>query len=228
METLFKKFFLVASITGLVLFSGFARAQTTPDFYVTWRSGAYTESGYQGKVLPVAGAPITIAFELIDGGKFANLSRTTIRWMKNGRLFQSGVGLQTVTIPTDPIIDRGEIRIKIVIAQYKGVDIQRNFILPVVAPEIVIRAPYPNRLMPSGTQTIRALFYNWSAAQAGTLAAEWTMQGERLTTTGKDNVVTLNLPRTAAGQLLLISVAAKNLANDFETANASQTFTITP
>lgn len=221
-------FVLLSCFIAFLLYFSPAHAQTVaaPNFFVTWRSGAYVESAYQGKILPTAGAPLTIAFELIDGGKLANLSKTMIRWIKNDKIVQSGIGLQTVTIPTSPIADRDEIRIKIVVSQYKGADLPHSFVLPVAAPEVVIRAPFVNRFIPTGTQTLRALFYYWNTDRAGTLIANWSLQGERLTTSGGNRAATITLPQSAAGQSLHLTVSATNEADNLELASASQTLTI--
>ncbi len=213
--------FLFLTSYFLLLTSSLAQAQiaTTPEFFVTWRSGAYVESGYQGKILPVAGAPITLAMNLIDGGKLANLSKTMIRWIKNDKIVQSGIGLQTVTIPTSSLTDRDEIRIKIVVSQYKGADLPHSFVLPVAAPEVVIRATYPGWLVPAGNASFRALFYHWSIAAPEQLLIRWSLQGQTIESSGGSATLAATIPEAAAGSALTLQLTTNNTVNDLESAN---------
>ena len=74
------------------LFFNFANAQTVtqttsrPQFMVSWQAQSYAPSWYQGKIFPTKGSRINVVFELVDGGKIADLSKLKVRWYLNDKL----------------------------------------------------------------------------------------------------------------------------------------------
>ena len=114
------------------------------------------------------------------------------------------------------------------VQSYRGVDIDHTTTIPFAGPEIVIRSPYPGNILPAGQQTLQSLFYYWGARSPADLSAQWSLQEENVTTTGLNDRVTINIPTNAVGNTLTLTVSAKNMAQEFETAKDSRMFTITP
>ena len=87
------------TVGGAALFavSYFASAQTRPQIVISWRAESYAPPAYSGKILPTAGSPITVSFDVIDGGKPANLSGQIIYWYLNSDLIENRNGVQSVT-----------------------------------------------------------------------------------------------------------------------------------
>lgn len=218
---------LLSCFFAFLFFYVAAQAQTAPQLLITWRSRAYVEPSFQGKILPVAGAPLEASAMMIDAGKPVDLSKQTIRWFLNNRLLQSGTGLQTVAVPGDPLLRDAEIRLKVVIAGYKGADQQAVIVLQPTRPEVIIRPTYPEWYVPAGNALFRAMFYHWSAESPDALSLRWSLQGQTVESFGEGAALAAEIPAAAAGNTLSLQLTANNTANALEAASAFAQLLIT-
>ena len=93
--------------------------------------------------MPSAGSNIEISFNLIDGGKIVDLSKTKVRWYINDELTvneESGLGIKTLKFKAPQEVV-GEIEIKIVVIGYKETEIEKFITIPIEKVEVVIDSP---------------------------------------------------------------------------------------
>lgn len=216
-----KNLHIAISIAAFATATLFAHAQSAPEFFVTWRAMGYVSPSYQGKILPTAGTPIEIGFELVDGGKIADISKSTVNVILNGKKVSSGLGLKTAVVATKPLIMTGGAEIKIVVDKYKGATAETFFTIPLARPEVVIRSPYPGNVVSPGNSSFDALFYYWNVATPDRLTLAWSVNNEKAGGTGAGSGLTVTLPAASAGSALQLGVSAKNLDNEFEFADDS-------
>lgn len=220
------RFYNILALTAFSAIPFFTSAQTTPEFFVTWRAGSYVSPSYQGKILPIAGTPIEIGFELIDGGKIADISKNTVNWILNGKKIASGAGLKATTFATNPLALTASPEIKIVVDNYKGSPIQRFLVIPIARPEVVIRSPYPGNVIAPGTNKFDASFYYWNIASPDDIGITWSLNNEKTGGSARNSNLVLTIPDSAAGTSLNLKLSAKNLLNEFEFADDSANLAI--
>lgn len=143
-----------------------ASAQVAPEFMVTWKADSYAPAGYNGKILPSDGTKIDAALEIIDRGKFADLSATEIRWLINDQILKKGKGLKTVSFTAEGT--RGSQKIAVTAVNYRGANLSKNIVIPIAEPDVVID---------SNVSTFQALPYFFNVANLGQLKFDWVVNG---------------------------------------------------
>src|SRR3989338_4500294 len=99
------KLILILVVGYWLLVVGQAKAQTPPEFLVSWRALNYVPADYQGKIFPTKSTRVEAAFDLIDKNKVADLSRNEIAWYLNNNFLRSGVGLKTIAFDVPNNLD---------------------------------------------------------------------------------------------------------------------------
>lgn len=201
----------------------FTNAQTRPQFLVSWQAQNYAPAWYQGKILPVSGTPVSISFELVDNGKIADLSKTTIRWYVNDNLVineNNGLGIKNLKINI-PYNSGGQTEIRIVALDYlAGGMIDKIIEIPAVNPEVVIGVPYPNREIKVGVSTFNLIPFFFSINDLNNLSVGWLMNGQKPKTTDNPYIFNLNVGSDMlSGARVDISASVKNNLKDSESAN---------
>jgi hypothetical protein len=197
-----------------------AQAQTSqPQFLMTWQaSNSYAPAEYSGKILPNQESEITASFEVIVNGKPVNLSGQTIYWYQDENLLGGGVGDQTFMF--HPYGQAPNIvTLKVEVPDYPTGLLIHEINIPLVQPQAVIEAPYPQDVFSSIPTTVQALPYFFAATSTDPLSFAWTVNGQ--TVSGAENPQTLqvSLPQsTPAGFSVDISLAVQN-SNDSTGAN---------
>lgn len=203
-------------------------AQTAPEFIVSWKAGSFAPSDYLGKIFPTKNTSVEIGFDLIDENKFVNLSNYTIYWFLDGKLIKKGKGLKGIDFKTTQLNNDHLVRITVV--NYKGNDLDKTVVVPVVSPEVVINLPYPNNEAIKAGQTIfRAFVYFFNVSKLTDLSFDWSVDNQKISK-GKavrPDILKLeinanNLPSPA----LNLSVAVKNISENFEMASNSKNLKI--
>ena len=163
------KFLIIAFIFLMAGNTLTASSQTTPEFLVTWRASSYAPSHYQGKILPSPNSVINVAFDLISGGKIADLSKNQVQWIINGKLINSGLGLKNLNIGLDKLSNT---QLNLIIKTiYKGVKLEKFIIIPITEPEIIIETINQN--------TLRANHYFFNVSNLDQLIFEWVFDGQK-------------------------------------------------
>ena len=206
-----------------------ARAQTaasSPTFLITWKTtGSYIPSFYAGKALPTYGSKITASLELISAqGKALNLSGQTIYWYANDNLIGGGVGVQQVTFP--PLGDApNNLNLRVTIPNYNGSYLIHAINIPMVKPETVIYAPYPNGQFSQNPISVMALPYFFNISDPSGLAYTWSVNGQNGSNAENPEAAQITLPSgTQSGTALDVSLSVKN-PNDSTIATASANLT---
>jgi len=212
----------------LVLLGAPSAFAATPQFLITWKTtGSYIPPGYQGKALPTYGSNITASFELISNGKLADLSGQTIYWYLNSTLLGGGVGAQSITFP--PLGAAPNIMtLEVDIPSYNGNYLINTVSVPMVQPQTVIDAPFPNGQFSSNPVTVTAIPYFFNIASPNNLSYAWSVNGQSGSNTENPTTVQITLPEgTAAGTSFGVSLAVEN-PNDSTQATASKNLTYQP
>ncbi len=195
-----------------------ALSQTNLELLISWQAKNYVPSAYVGKVLPIANTPVIMALELIDNKKIADISKKEVRWFANNQLIQSGIGLKNITFII-PTTRSGDENIKAVVINYRGTNLEKSIIIPVVNPEVVINAPYPDKKITSGINTFIALPYFFNVNSLANLAFTWLANNQQVTdTNGNPDILTLDTTGGLSGNQIIVSVTAANINNDLELA----------
>ncbi len=207
---------LVVSYTG---------AQVAPQFLVSWQAANYVPPDYQGLILPSNNSPVEISFDLIDNGRVVNLSRYNIRWSLDDKLFASGPGLKSASF----LGSSDDQTIRITVAGYNGVDLDKFVEIPGTRPEVVIEAKSPTRTRGLGEQEFAALPYFFNAASLSELLFFWRVNGQQVDQAAANpEVLTLNLSSgdAPAQTEIVISASVQNVFNILEVASKLTTFII--
>jgi len=203
----------------------FAGAQTQPQFLVSWQAQNYVPSWYQGKILPISGTPVNISFELIDNGKSADLSKTTVRWYVNDNLVlneNNGLGIKNLKINI-PNNSGGQTEIRIVVLDYlESGMIDKLIEIPVVNPEAVINAPYLDGKIKTGSSIFDLSPFFFNIKNILNLSVDWSVNGQKPTEGDNPYVLNLNIgSETPKDTAINLSVLVKNILKDLEFASQS-------
>jgi len=139
-------------------------AQFTPQFLVSWNSQSYTPNWYNGKIGATYGSSVNISFELIVGGKVADISKTGIRWYKNDKLVKNennGLGIKNYSFINNTY-GEDDIEIRISIPDYKGNTLDKIIKIPVKSPEVILDTKRFDRKLSKGVNpiTLWPFFFN--------------------------------------------------------------------
>lgn len=198
----------------------------SPQFLVSWRAQNYVPSWYQGKILPINGTPIEISFELIDNTKLVDLSKTKIRWYVNDKLIkneENGLGIKSLKF-TIPDYSGNDTEVRITIVGYRGSDTLDQIIrIPVVGPEVVINAPYPDAKISVGSSIFQAMPFFFNIKNRDNLTIEWSANGQKAESASGDPwELKLNIDsHTPSGFAVRLSATVQNILNQLETATRS-------
>ncbi len=225
-KSILKNFIWLIFIGYLLLaINYFANAQTSPQFLISWQAQNYAPSWYQGKILAVNSAPVNISFELIDGGKIVDLSKTVVRWYVNDNLVineDNGLGIKKLKINI-PDYNGGQTQIRIAVVDYRGGDLIDKLVeIPVVSPEAVINAPYADGKIKTGSSILGLIPFFFNINDINNLLVGWSINGQ--VPANSDNPYLLNLnigSDTPQNTQINVSVSVKNILKQLEFANQS-------
>ncbi len=193
------------------------------DFLISWKAINYVPADYKGKILPSKNSTIQISFDVLDSGKFINISKQQVEWYLNDNLIKSGVGLKSITFTASTNSNVIEILIpNYTDSKYSAAQINTIITIPIASPEIVIKAPYPNKNITIGDNLFQVLPYFFNINTLNQLKVDWEVDGVKNSGTA-DRQDILNLTTTSQGQAATgtnvgIKAFVQNLTNQFEFA----------
>lgn len=207
-------------------------AQTSPEFLVSWRALNFVPADYQGKSLPSKSSMVEIGFDVIDGNKLANLSRSNISWYLGNNQIASGVGMKTISvaIPTD--LDQV---IRMTVTGYNGADLDFGFIIPVSKPKIVLSTKTPTitaknqRFLPVRSHLFKAQPFFFNVNNLRDLTFKWQVNSEIVSgTAGNPEFMSMELESngTPKESQFTVSAAASNINNQLEFGSKSLNFIV--
>jgi hypothetical protein len=204
----------------------YAQTSSSPWFLITWETtGSYIPPFYQGKALPTYGSKITASLELVSSqGKILDLSGQTIYWYVDDNLVGGGVGVQQATFP--PIGNApNAVNLRVTIPNYNGAYLVHTITIPMVLPEVVVYAPYPNGQFSQNSITVMALPYFFNIPSPSNLSYTWSVNGQNGTNAENPEEAQITLPQgTQSGTNLAVSLSVEN-PNDSTVATASGNLT---
>lgn len=178
----YKKFFgLVALFCLFFSQYNFSFAQSSPQFIISWGSKSYVPSWYQGKIFPINNSLIGIGFEIIDGGRIANISSKKIRWYVNDKLVKNekdGLGIKSLELNTSSY-NGANINIRIVILGYDNKNnLNKSIEIPIVGPEVVIDNSNIDSRVDIGVNKFKAhpFFFN---NDTDNFIVDWAINGQK-------------------------------------------------
>lgn len=190
---------------------------TSPQFMITWQSNTYAPPGFEGKILPTANSMIAVSFELIDGGKPADLSGQTVYWYTNNNFLQGGKGLQRVQFRAPPDSAGGVIDLRVEVPNYKRGPQLKTVEIPIVSPKAIVEVPFPNNEFSVSPIRLAALPYFFNVKDISPLNFIWSINGTTPSGTENPDALTIRLNQDApAGSPLNVTLAIQNKNNAFE------------
>lgn len=207
-----KFFAALAVLTGLAaILQAHAQTAAEPQLFITWQAASFVPADYEGKVLPTNRTKISAAVELIDRGRVIDLRNQVIYWYVNDQLFDNKVGRQTLEFLA-PAIGQNSIDLRVELPNIPGSEpVLKTIEIPVVSPQAVIQAPYPENKFYSSPIELKALPYFFNVVSADRLSYAWNINGETPKNALNPDTLTVNLNADAASQSVLnISLDVSN------------------
>lgn len=224
---LFKKIFLIIILAGVVslgLALG-AKGQTAPSVWITWRAATYTPADYRGRTLPIDNSNIVAAVDVLDRGRFVDLSQQTIYWYVNDSYVNGGTGMTRTVISVPGAADRGGLSIRVSLPDYAG-GIAKTMPISVLSPQVIIQAPATES---SNKFTIRGLPFYFNVDSKNNLNFAWDVAGNKPSTYNDPELLNITLDSaTRGGTNIPISLNVTNPNGTFETAEANVSITYQP
>jgi hypothetical protein len=222
--------FLALAVILLIIPLSSVHAQTTsdPQFLMTWHaSNSYVPPSYIGQALPNSNSLITASLEIIANGHVVNISNQTIYWYLDDGFLGGGIGAQQVIFHPHGAAPNTMI-LKVELPDYPTGLLIHEISVPLVAPEAVIDAPFPNGNFSRIPLTLQALPYFFNASSVDELNFSWSVNGQTVTSADNPQTLQVSLPSTTpSGYNFDTSLAIQDV-NDESTANALTTLTYQP
>jgi hypothetical protein len=197
-----------------------SKAYAATEFLTSWKANTFVDSAYAGKIFPVKGSKVNLAFELLDNNKIVDISKNEVAWFREGSKFESGLGKRIASLVLPTLSNKERVDVKIIVRQYKGADIEKFITIPIASPEIVIDSPYPLNVIPAGLNVFKPLFYFWNTSSVNKLLVSWVSGSEEAQELKGNNILQLSVPDGATNTSLNLAVTAKNPEREFENASA--------
>lgn len=221
-----KRIYILVGILLSLAAINSGRAQTAPLFWVTWRAENLSPVSFSGKNLPIKNTAVDIRFELIDGGRKANLANKEVRWILDNHKVESGLGEKNLLLRVTNSAGFDHF-VKIQVVDYGGETLEKIIRLPVVKPAIVLDVPYPRNLVSGSELNLIAQPYFFNAPNAGNLIWQWSANGENANGGAvKPNSIKIQLSGGVSGNNIKIESSAVNPLNPAETDSQSVNLTI--
>lgn len=189
------------------------------EFLFNWEGNSFVPGFYQGKRMVTDNSSLKMSFEVIENNRLININNKGVEWYVDGKLAQKGLGLQKITTNGFDV-SRSDISVRVLIKNYRGNNLEKNFIIPKVIPKVVIERNFINNTVLAGVNIIKAwpLFFNVISLQD--LTINWFSNNTRQS--GQDvenpNVLELDIPVDNRRSTLYLSTTVINKNNISERA----------
>lgn len=168
-------------IALLVLVGGsVAMAQQVPsqtsELMLSWRSNGYAPAGYTGRVAAAGGGTVLLVAEEIVAGRPADLSRYEVRWYVNEEFYESGFGMQSISVPIAKFHqDRIDVRVEVIGAPF-STD-RASIAVPLTDPLAVIE-PRSGTGLHAGQNLFTAAAYSFNVTNPNDLLYNWSIDDD--------------------------------------------------
>lgn len=202
--------FLLGSFCFILMRSTAKAQSATPQLLITWQaSNSYAPPSYSGKILPNQESQITASLQAISPqGTLIDLSGQTIYWYLNDVLLGGGIGGEHITFR--PNTDApNTITLRVEVPNYPSGLLISEIAIPIVQPDVVIDAPYPQGQFSQSPIIVQALpyFFNTSSSL---LSFAWSVNGQTVSNTENPQTLQISMPQsTPAGFAVNISLSVQ-------------------
>jgi len=215
---------LTGTLLAIALFlpaPSFAQAVLGTEGFLTWRAETYVPHGYGGKALPTQSSFVSAAFELIEGGKQADLSGRELRWFLDDALFTKGRGLKTTRFQATVGNDNSHF-VRVQVTDGRNILFENSSEIPVVRPRVNILPPFPENVIGRGTHEFSVVPFFFNVKSLDELLFAWTVNSQTPSALGVDEPSKLSVPvadDAPSGVPLTLSIFASNKAGPLESAS---------
>ncbi len=225
----FYRFVFLALLAGVLLpitTSGQAALPASPSVaaVLTYQARNYFPADYAGKAPATPGSEVAVSALFIQANRIVALPDAIFTWYVDEKLQTRGAESEFSFVAS--AIPPGEHFVRLVAARGNEV-VEVSLAVPVVAPRVVIDAPYPAGRLVAGSETgFRALPYFFAAGSLEDLAFFWDVNGRERRAAGSDNqlVVRLGTPAFESDRAFTLSATIQNRRNTLQIARQQQTF----
>lgn len=206
-----------------------AHAQTTLQFIPFWHADSFVPADFTGKVFPTEKTIVQASFELLRGGKFADLSGKRVVWLIGENIIGDGTNKKNVTFVNHAYGSSG-IELDVNIFDINGQTLKNSFTIPATTPKLVIESPYDKNNLTKKNLNVAALPYFWNITNLQELIFSWAVNSVRPPEGASvPDKLSITIPDgTPAGTKITVDVSAQDQASGFETANDEIIYTIAP
>jgi hypothetical protein len=207
-------------VAGYQLLVTNINAQTPAQVILTWQANNFYPADFNGKPAATPNTPVTVAAEVLQGGKLTDLSQTTFTWYVDEKFQSRGNGLKEIVFTVDKSVgDSHFVRVNI----QSDSDVFENSIrIPVSSPVVILKTPYPNQLVRTGSKPeITAVPYFFNINAFRDLNFSWQLGTGEIKESGNDNRLVLNIGTTPPPEnTIQITGTARNKNSLLETATS--------
>lgn len=198
------------------------QAQTSlPDIILSWQAQTYVPTAFPGKALPIPNSLVVMSVDMLQGGKFVDLSSQSIEWYVNEEPFRAGRGLRQISVGIPNLLGNRKLKVGVRLPDYGDGFLGKTVEITSASPKIVVESPYPkNRVGVSFSLFATPYFFN--IVSPLDLAYSWKIAGVPPTSEENPRLLSVMLPaETVSGVSVPVFLVAKNKASGNESAIAS-------
>jgi hypothetical protein len=212
---------LVSSLAGirtvLAQQAPVVRQSTSNEIMMSWRSNGFAPASYPGRVAAAGGGTVIILAEALVNGQPADLSRYEVRWYVNDELYETGFGLQAITVPVQRFHqDSLDARVEIIGAPFS--ETLKTISVPLTDPKSVVR-PIANTRLVEGENVFVAVPYSFNVTRPADLVYRWSIDGQP--PFANENPQQLVLTVEGPPDAVLVSLSITHPQNNEESARRS-------
>lgn len=190
-------------------------AEVVSGTVIRWRALTSAPAYFPGKNLVTPLSTVVLTSAVFNKGKAVDISKQNVVWYVNGKLVRSGVGLQEVRL-TAPELTKALFEVRVEMPNLGEVNTVR---IPVVAPEVVIRNPYPTMSFSDTTLLLKASPFFFT--DPSRLKYTWTVNGRSPDSIDDPASLLVNLDPSMSGAKINIDLLVNNPFRNFDGAKRS-------
>lgn len=167
--------------------------------------------------MPKEGSEIGASLEIFVGGKIADLSKQTIYWYLDNNFIKGGRGVQNIFFTASKPAG-GDHNLRIQLPDFKGNLLIKTLDVPIVRPEVVIEAPFPDKKISGSKINLLGRPYFFNAQNRSLLDFNWTVNGQAPDKSDNPQNLEINLENSNGGGIINVSLSIQNRERTLESA----------
>lgn len=195
---------------------------------LTWHAESYAPRNYLGKILPTQSSFVSAAFELVEDGKPADLSRRELRWFLNDTLFAKGQGLKTARFQASVGADNSHF-VRVQVTDGRNILFEKLAEVPIVRPRVSIVPLSFESALSRGAHEFRVIPFFFNARDLSEIFFSWNINGQTPSAEGVDEPFKLSfaVPNDIpTGTPLTLAVFAHNKKDPTEMVSKELRLTV--